>query len=195
MKEINTAAKKGFTLAELLAVVIIVGLLASLAVGYYKKSVEQSHFSEGLIGVATIVESINQAYLDDIAEGIKPVDAAKLRKIRTLPSNMSNSRSCDLDGYCVATKHFEIWNNEGSTNGSVVRAYRGTKSTHRYYLEGHANYASEMKDQITCVGSQNGKIEDDAKAFCESMGYTKCEGSLTTSCSDSACSTGVCLKL
>ena len=160
----------GFTLAELLAVVVIVGLLAILAVGYYKKSVEQSRFSEGLIAASAVVEGLNQAYLDDIAEGIAPSAAAKSRKIKALPAAMANSGPCSsASDSCVATKHFEV---AVESSGSVVRAYRGKATDYKYYLEMHTSYASSSKNKVACGGSAT------AKTFCESMGYTNCTSNL-----------------
>ena len=165
----------GFTLTELLTVVVIVGLLTALATGYYKKSVEQSRFAEGLTAASAIVEGLNQAYLEDITQGVTPADAAKARKIGLLPSLVTGTGSCASTSpadYCVATKHFQI--EVDSTSGNVVYAYRGSTEKYRYYLQLHTNYDSSFKDRIACVGSTELGKNNDAKAFCESMGYTNC---------------------
>lgn len=51
---------KGFTLAELLAVVIIVALMASFSVGYYTKSKAQAKFAEVLNRANMEAEGKNQ---------------------------------------------------------------------------------------------------------------------------------------
>ena len=40
--------KKGFTLAELMAVVVILAIIASIGLGGYKRTVERAKFAEGL---------------------------------------------------------------------------------------------------------------------------------------------------
>lgn len=61
--------KKGFTLAELLAVVIIVALMATFSIGYYTKSKEQAYFSEFLNQVNSQAEAINQEYVEWALQG------------------------------------------------------------------------------------------------------------------------------
>ena len=68
----------GFTLMELLIVVIIIALLSAISFGYYKKSVEHSRFSEGLQAASAISEAINRAYFDDQLEGINESDLLNL---------------------------------------------------------------------------------------------------------------------
>ena len=65
----RTENKFGFTLAELLAVVLIMAILTILAAGSYRKSVEQSRFSEGLAAASALAESLNRYYIDRRAEG------------------------------------------------------------------------------------------------------------------------------
>ena len=61
--------KKGFTLAELLAVVIIVALMASFSVGYYTKSKAQAKFTEVLDRANAEAERVNQDTLELAMEG------------------------------------------------------------------------------------------------------------------------------
>ncbi|MBR3603308.1 MAG: type II secretion system protein [Elusimicrobiaceae bacterium] len=50
--------KKGFTLVELLAVVLIIGLLAGVAVPKYTRSVRRAEMIEGLTNGKTIFDSV-----------------------------------------------------------------------------------------------------------------------------------------
>lgn len=58
-KKIN---KKGFTLIEVLVVVLIIGILAAVALPQYKKAVEKSKVSEALMNI-DVIEGSMQRYV------------------------------------------------------------------------------------------------------------------------------------
>ncbi len=150
----------GFTLAELLAVVIIVALLSSLSLGAYRRSVEESRFAEGLSAASSLVEAVNRSYFESQLDGETPT---KKPKIKTLDIEMANQGTCS--DYCLTTPRFQVNIEENGENVSV-RAYRGTTSKYKYYIEMQPTYSSP-KDQISCKGT-NDKWDE----FCQAMGYT-----------------------
>ena len=174
MKDIkNYRFCRGFTLAELLTVVIIVAVLALIGFGYYKKSVEQAYFSEGLSIASLLVESINRNHDEELLEGNVYNGKRKLKTLDMLYNTTWQNCATSSD-YCKATKYFEITTDADEDHGSIVRAYRGTKTDYRYYLELTTNFGSP-KNRIACVGSPGGIYADfDAEAFCQSIGYTQC---------------------
>ncbi len=157
--------KNGFTLAELMAVVIIVALLAALSAGYYKRSVEQARFSEGLMAASAIAEGLNRECLERQMNGQTCTGSGWIPYINQLDVGVSGS-SCDQDA--CQTKHFTITiDPQGVTN--AVRTDGIYASTYRIQIQPH--FATSNRDQIACVG------EDEAgngQTFCESMGYTSC---------------------
>ena len=98
--------KHGFTLTELMAVVIIIGILAGIGLGSYQKAIERSRFSEGLAAGASVVEAVNRYYYEntDLSE-----TARKYPKMAYLDIGLANAKDCATKSdYCVRTKYFEI---------------------------------------------------------------------------------------
>ena len=82
---------KGFTLAELLAVVIIVSLMATFSVGYYSKSKQQARFTEILNEANNSAEEINRNYVEQALQGYT----------FTSVDNFGDSVCDDKAHYCV----------------------------------------------------------------------------------------------
>lgn len=154
--------KYGFTLTELMVVVIIIAILAGLGLGSYKKAVERSHFTEGLQAVNAVAEAVTRYYYDN-------PDASDRRQpaMDRLDIALSNAekRTCRAvatqdSKYCARTKYFE------------VRIYNGHVSADR--VKGTAlgdysiiSYPQFNAQQDVCRG--NTSVGSD---LCVSLGYT-----------------------
>ena len=115
--------KHGFTLTELMAVVIIIGILAGIGFGSYQKAIERSRFSEGLAAGAAVQEAVNRYYYEntDLASS-----ARKYPKIAYLDISLANAKECATKSdYCVRTKYFEvIVSNSGSVYAYHMKGLR-----------------------------------------------------------------------
>ena len=66
--------KKGFTLLELLVVVLIIGILAAIALPQYRKAVEKSKVAEALVNIKNIEDSINRLLLAETVDEINSLE-------------------------------------------------------------------------------------------------------------------------
>lgn len=174
--------KSGFTLAELMAVVIIVALLAALGASYYKRAVEQSRFSEGLIAASAIVEGVNRYYLDQQLEGrthaqiLGDFNASGGFDVERLDISLPGS-ACGTPKNTCTSRFYTI---QVISNG-VVQATRSdgiySDTTEGYFIQINPHFASVGKDLIICSPRRANSM---GQAFCESMGYTTCSETACT---------------
>ena len=141
--------KLGFTLVELLAVVVILTLLSGLSIGYYKRSVEQSRFSQGLNAASNLQEAA-QRFVDETA-------------IEGIVYDFSKALTADmLDVQLPPNSFFQFVIVKGGDDGPEVYAYRGTAESHTYFIR-------VTPKKVICKGS------DGNLTFCQSLGYTACD--------------------
>lgn len=157
----------GFTLTELMAVVIIVAILSGIAAGTYRKAVERSHLSDGLGAAAAMMEAVNRFYLENVL-------TAGNNAVRPLVSHVDisfpNQRACTANttnaDYCVKTKYFEVIIYAGYVD--AVRTKNNTVGdyTMRVYS---SEFGSNTRRRPVCVFST-----DTGRDLCVSAGYSSC---------------------
>lgn len=102
----------GFTLIEILAVVLIIGILASIAVAEYRKVIMRSRISEALVILKRAQNAFQLAYLEDPSEPPLPQDILDLTggEWHSDGTNITNYRTQNFDyhlpGRSVAANGF-----------------------------------------------------------------------------------------
>lgn len=162
--------KHGFTLTELMAVVIIIGILAGIGFGSYQKAIERSRFSEGLAAGASVQEAVNRYYYEntDLSEASR-----KHPKIAYLDIGLANAKDCATKSdYCVRTKYFEVLVN---TSGWVYAYHMKGTTRQLYYIRWFPSFYSARKGEACASFGSNSTEGAD---FCKSMGYTVQSGAV-----------------
>ena len=147
-------SKKGFTLTELMTVVIILGILVGIATGSYRKAAERSNFSEGLVAANTVMEAVERYHIDH--------PSVTQPKIADLDITLSHQKAVSGDAYSIKTKYFTV---SIKSNGRVEAVRTGDKYTISVFPE---SFGSNRFQPETCKGKT--KKTD----FCVSVGYTSC---------------------
>lgn len=161
---VKTPLCAGFTLTELMAVVIIVAILAAIGAGTYKKAVERSHFSEGLTAAHTVLAGVERRYAECLEEETNWSKCTKQPKIEDLDISLSNPKACSpASGHCVKTKYFEVTVN---SDGSVTAKRAKQNYSIQVYPETMGNFTSD-------------RCRDD-NDLCISLGYINCTGTVCT---------------
>ena len=155
----------GFTLTELMAVVIIIAILAGIGFGSYKKAVERSRFSEGQTAGATVAEAVTRYYYDNMDTSY----ADSRPKAAYLDVGFDANRACvsttaDKD-YCFKTRYFEII---VQTDKIKVTRIQGNAAKD-YYFYFYPEHLSKQKEECGSLTEAGGDL-------CKSMGYTSCSG-------------------
>lgn len=158
--------KYGFTLTELMVVVIIIAILAGLGLGSYKKAVERSHFTEGLQAVNAVAEAVTRYYYDnpDASDRRQP---AMDRLDIALSNADTNKRTCRAVGtqdnkYCARTKYFEVRVYDGYVSADRVKG----NNTGDYTIFSYPQLGTSAQQDV-CRG--NTTVGSD---LCVSLGYT-----------------------
>lgn len=162
--------KNGFTLTELLAVVIIIGILTGLSLGNFRQAFERSHFSEGLQAGAALNGAISRYYYDNLD---------KSESARTSPSasqldiSLTNAGACTAitKTPCFRTKYFEVYYDSSSKYVESCRVKNGSTKDYciRFYPDFSSTHALEKCRVLNSSAA--------GKNLCISMGYTSVSSS------------------
>jgi prepilin-type N-terminal cleavage/methylation domain-containing protein len=135
--------QKGFTLVELMIVVIIVGILAAVAIPMYQGATERAKASEAVAALGTIRGAMRVYY----AEHGTYVNAAFVDNAQVTVSSILDVSDTDLLGRYFSTECYSF--NGAPTATAYSIECLGSAST--------ASYASEVA-AITRYIDQNGSV-------------------------------------
>jgi len=95
--------KKGFTLLELLVVVVIIGVLAAIALPQYRKAVAKAELAQIISAVKSIKQAQDRYYLanDSYADNLDELDI-------TVGNSEIKCETYSIAAYCY-NEHFVLW--------------------------------------------------------------------------------------
>ena len=178
----RTKNKLGFTLSELMAVVIIVAILTVLATGYYRKAVEQSRFTELVSITNAVAESVDRYILDKQLAGVASDDIPKptFQELDISFPSCGNSRSCTIKGRYQIVIDAESLK---AVQGQPIKGMYSDHLLHGGYIISVDTRLSENRGRIACMADTVGMDTDNkGRSFCESMGFTQCTGAEPVVC-------------
>ncbi len=171
--------KQGFTLIEVLTTVLIIGILTSIALPMYMRSVERSRATEAMSSIKALNDSIYAYYSE------KETCPSRFSQLVVALPDGANSSSCTASNTVVCTKNFRFDLNGASvdipgTSCKGILATRINGGDYNYtiwnpYTRGNTGKALALQ----CNGTNDKSI-----AVCESLGLYRG----TSTCEGMACS-------
>ena len=158
---------KGFTLVELLVVVLIIGILAAMAMPAYFKAVERARASEAETMIGTVVNS-QQRYKMKTGKYAKSWTSLDVAPANAVSGSIYCTKGTQAEG-CGGQNGFEIsLSGDKASTGNKNGVTAKRVGTGQYGYSIYKRYDST--EPPVCKAAATGSTEDD-KLFCaEFMG-------------------------
>ena len=162
MKKVNEQrCKKGFTLIEMLVVVLIIGILASIALPQYKRAVEKSKASEALIILKSLRDQQAMCYLEKGEDSFECEQGDGENNLFTYANILSGDSDPDCDIVCgPATKDFSY-----EIDSAYFYAERKPVYT-KYTIETTASEMYPYQNMFVCFNASD-------ENYCKMIGFTE----------------------
>ena len=108
--------KKGFTLLELLVVVLIIGILAAIALPQYNRTVTKAKYAEVLVNVKAVEDAIDR-YL--LANDGFPSTHMGTNMLKTVDLELTGGEWIDTSTYKINKKNYTAFCSNGGCEFSV----------------------------------------------------------------------------
>ena len=144
--------KKGFTILELLIVVVILGVLAGLTIPVYQAAIEKSRAQEAIQMLSTIRESMLRYYSIHGTYW-----TANMPSVNYLWPSQSGDENLDFDPNAASasggqTPHFWYYLAYKGANGFLINAVKGPMGTYAAPGEPWGNITIDQAGTITKYG-------------------------------------------